>query len=392
MMRRKKYNVFISVATEDLDAAKRLAAALKAKGISYYFYPEQDAHGWGKVLFDWIYQCLLGSRIVLFMVSKHSDRKYWTKMEKQIAGVLGSKALELYLDETLIDAKKNVLALKWDNNPEHIASLIFKKMKTMRSARLGRSAFLLGVIAAIIYAFFWLQPLSSIHLPTQRRAYMEHGSKVLVPGGSFTMGTGNRQPNEAPAHIVNIRPFYINSTEVTVGEYRKFCSSQGRLMPDQPSHRFSEYCPVVNVSWDDAVAYCNWVGGRLPSEAEWEYAAGAGAGTTYSGGNNASKVANYNALKPSRIALKEANGFGLYDMSGNAFEWCQDWYASYDPSANAVTDPNGPGSRKEKVVRGGAYDSGVSGINPLRVTYRGKEPPATRKIDLGFRVAWDQNK
>jgi sulfatase modifying factor 1 len=213
--------------------------------------------------------------------------------------------------------------------------------------------------------------------------------KVFIPESSFVMGANSQVENE-PAHIVKLRSFYIGRKEVTIGEYIGYCNSQGKALPEQPYHRFPDYYPVVNITWDQALAYSKYVGGRLPTEAEWEYAAGAGLQTKYSGGNNASLVAVYgNKLKTCKVASKGSNSFGLYDMSGNAAEWCSDWFDPvYYPKSN-MNNPDGPTIGAMRVVRGGAYNTPV---NQLRITCRIKEFPDSARTYIGFRVVWDENK
>jgi formylglycine-generating enzyme len=216
-----------------------------------------------------------------------------------------------------------------------------------------------------------------------------------IPAGSFTMGTNRGNPADGPAHTVSLGAFSIGITEVTVGQYRQFCKYEGRPMPPGVStDEASSNLPITNITWAEAMAYCQWVGGQLPTEAEWEYAAAAGSQNIYSGSSQIDQVAwhkgNSNG-QPSKVGLKGSNGFGLQDMTGNVAEWCLDWYDKNQYAAGGGSNPQGPASGSDRSVRGGAYNSFVNSAqdgNQLRITYRNSENPTTRKPYIGFRVAW----
>lgn len=217
--------------------------------------------------------------------------------------------------------------------------------------------------------------------------------KTSVPGGGFTMGTDNGNTDDGPVHTVNLKTFSLSKTEVTVKQFLAFCTATGRDMPAQPNN--IPNAPVVNVSWDDAQAFCAWVNGRLPTEAEWEYAARAGAQTTYSGSNQLDRVAYYknnSGGKPNPVMGKAANAYKLSDMTGNVAEWCADWYGANYYAQGDQTNPAGPGSGRQKVIRGGAYNSEPNSTqdgDQLRITYRNSQVPSKRLPFLGFRVAWN---
>jgi formylglycine-generating enzyme required for sulfatase activity len=223
-------------------------------------------------------------------------------------------------------------------------------------------------------------------------------SLVLVEQGSFVMGESSDDKfvtdTERPAHRVALaRPFRLGRTPVTVGEYRAF--SPGHAPGDDPD------LPVVNVSWDDARAYCAWLAAhtrercRLPTESEWEFACRAGSRAPFADGDELTTgAANYlyseegRRIGPGRrtpVAAYPPNAFGLHDLHGNVCEWVEDsWHPSYhwapaDGSA-WVRNP-GPGRR---VIRGGAWD-----YLPrlLRSAWRDSLPPARRRDNVGFRVA-----
>ena len=216
---------------------------------------------------------------------------------------------------------------------------------------------------------------------------------VAVRGGNFTMGCTSEQggdcfDNERPAHQVTVSDFHIGKNEVTQAQWR---AVKGR----NPS-KFSrcDSCPVESVSWNDVqdfISRLNQITGkryRLPTEAEWEYAARGGnqsRGYRYSGSSNAGSVAWYDENSSSKthpVGGKSPNEIGLYDMSGNVWEWCQDYYGDYRNSSQ--TNPLGPSSGAYRVDRGGGWD-GYSG--DTRVSNRNYFSPNFRISHIGFRLA-----
>jgi formylglycine-generating enzyme len=214
---------------------------------------------------------------------------------------------------------------------------------------------------------------------------------VLVTGGTFQMGSASGESNEQPVHAVTLGSYYLDSREVTVAQYLAFCTSTVKSVPSAPSWGWSDDNPIVNVTWDDATAYAVWAGKRLPTEAEWEYAARGGAlthGYAYSGSNTIGDVAWYESNSENRThaaGTKASNELGLYDMSGNLWEWCSDWYDSKYYSVSPSVDPKGPAQGSGRVLRGGSYYS-VKGY--CRVAIRDRNSP-TNPINFGFRCAKD---
>jgi formylglycine-generating enzyme required for sulfatase activity/serine/threonine protein kinase len=215
---------------------------------------------------------------------------------------------------------------------------------------------------------------------------------VYVQGGTFTMGCTSEQGNdcynyEKPTHQVTLSSFYINKYEVTQALW-------SAVMGSNPSY-FSgcDQCPVEKVSWNDVQEFIrklNIMTGRsyrLPTEAEWEYAARGGRssrGYKYSGSNSLGQVAWFKdngSDKTHPVGQKQANELGLYDMSGNVWEWCSDWYGSY--SSQSMTDPKGPSSGSGRVGRGGSW-SGESWY--IRLSYRNYYLPVDSHYNLGFRL------
>lgn len=263
---------------------------------------------------------------------------------------------------------------------------------------------------------------------------------VTIQGGEFHMGSNEGEPDEKPMHSISISSFKIGKYEVTVKEFAAFVQATGyettaetegssniftgewkemkgvswrddetgkRRPPEAYNH------PVVHISWTDATAYCGWLSRisgktyRLPTEAEWEYAAGnGGPHTKYSWGNNlpesskragnvadetthpkfggwTEKFTGYNDgyFFSAPVGSFAANDLGLYDMSGNVWEWCGDWYGDYNSASQ--TNPVGPASGESRVIRGGCWE-----FKPAlsRVAYRNLGSPDVSQGTCGFRV------
>ncbi len=238
--------------------------------------------------------------------------------------------------------------------------------------------------------------LADIEKPGPRPGQVGENAKdglkyVWIPPGSFEMGCspGDSEcsSDEKPSHQVTItKGFWLGQTEVTVGAYKRFAGAAGRQMPAAPSFNSgwaNDNMPIVNVSWDDAQAYCTWAGGRLPTEAEWEYAARAG--STEARYGPLDDVAWYNQNSESRthdVAQKRANGFGLYDMLGNVWEWVNDWYEEKHYQSSASQNPPGPSSGQYRVLRGGSWN-GLP--RDGRVSVRNRLDPAFTLDDFGIR-------
>ncbi len=209
---------------------------------------------------------------------------------------------------------------------------------------------------------------------------------VYVEGGIFQMGSNSGDGDEKPVHTVTVKSFFMDKTEVTQAEYR-------RVMGKNPSN-FSgcDECPVETVSWDDAMSYAHKVGKRLPTEAEWEYAARGGnqsKGTIYSGSNDLGSVGWYSDNSGSKthpVGQKQPNELGLYDMSGNVWEWCADWYAGDYYSQSPGVNPPGPASGPNRVLRGGSW---LNVGYYCRVANRSWSLPVLRDLNLGFRCIQD---
>ncbi len=238
---------------------------------------------------------------------------------------------------------------------------------------------------------------------------------IFVEGGTFQMGSNDGDADEKPIHYVIVNDFYIGKYEVTVSEFKEFIDAED-YKTDAAKKGYSyvwdggwakkkgvtwkcdvegskrskrEYNhPVIHVSWNDANAYCKWKGGRLPTEAEWEFAAKDGnksEGYQYSGSNNIKSIGwcdENSGDKTYSVGKKQPNKLGIYDMSGNVWEWCNDRYKSGYYKNSPKKNPQGPQSGSLFVLRGGSWHNDKYGC---RVVNRGKGSRDNGLNSSGFR-------
>ncbi len=225
---------------------------------------------------------------------------------------------------------------------------------------------------------------------------------ALVPGGLYEMGSMKGQKDEKPVHSVSVDSFYLGTHEVTVWEYLR-CVHDGvcRIplwwnkryydkIADDLSGKAWLNMPVTGISWDDAIVYCKWIGNgtRLPTEAEWEYAAKGCKGSEYSWGDAWDSAEVYavvnNGLSP--VESKHPTSWGLYDLTGNAWEWCSDRYDKCYYQKSPAKNPQGPLdslNHKYMVIRGGGWDEYSWN---LRCANRNYGEPFRRYEGVGFRI------
>ena len=333
-----------------------------------------------------------GSGTVIIQID---DRKVTLgSNESEIAGLKSNEALELFvqipgkkyfareflkIDNSGGDLEVN---LSGDNAVFSYESLVSKRQQEQREAADRRAA--------------------EQRLAAEKKAAAEQLMSILpeleatmvsVAGGTFTMGCTSEQvrdcfTDQRPAHQVTVSDFQIGKYEVTQEQWRA-------VMGGNPSHNRWECdsCPVETVSWNDVqdfISRLNQMIGkryRLPTEAEWEYASRGGnksGGYVNSGSNDPNTVAWYddNSERSQAVGQKSPNELGLYDMSGNVWEWCQDWYGDY--SGGSQTNPRGPSTGSYRVRRGGSWNYVAK---YCLVADRGNLSPDNRGINIGFRLA-----
>jgi formylglycine-generating enzyme required for sulfatase activity len=234
------------------------------------------------------------------------------------------------------------------------------------------------------------------HLGVRVKTRISFGMDLmLIPPGEFLMGSPafeeGRHGSETQHKVTLTKPFFMGVTEVTQFHF-------ARILRKNPSKFKAARHPVEQVTWDEAVEFCARLSDlpaekragrvyRLPTEAEWEYACRAGTTTAYSFGNDQGQLSNYGWWKVNSggashpVGLKKPNPWGLYDLHGNVWEWCQDWRGDY--LSPQITDPVGRSSGERRVNRGGSWEQVA---RTCRSACRGGLPPTLPANVLGFRV------
>jgi sulfatase modifying factor 1 len=289
------------------------------------------------------------------------------------------------------------------------------------------------IFSVAIAAFF----LANGCQPKQRTDNHTETQKgmMLIKGGSFQMGADDGMRFEGPVHTVELNPFFMDEHEVTVGQFSEFVAATGYKTeaerfgwsgvfdfesgdwtrvdgadwqhPEGPKSNAQRNEPVCQISWNDANEYAKWAGKRLPTEAEFEYAARGGViGKKYAWGDdlrpNGKPAANWwQGIFPekntnedgflTRAPVKSfgANGFGLYDMTGNVWEWCSDRYGENYYQNSPKRDPKGPETGEERSIRGGSFLCAENFCSNYRVAGRSRATPDSGLNNLGFRCARD---
>lgn len=273
--------------------------------------------------------------------------------------------------------------------------LPLRRIRTL-SALAGAAIALVAMFPAGAFAQTPPAAAAAASLPTDQPIVIADLKLRLmpIPAGSFTMGSPSSElghrPDETPHHVTLTQPFWIGATGVTQAQYEA-------IMGANPARFKGPELPVETVSWDESVDFCRKLTERertagrlpagfaytLPTEAQREYACRAGSGGPFAGEVNAISWYSGNSdEQPHAVAQKQPNAWGLYDMQGNLWEWCSDWYGNY-PRTD-VTDPTGPAKGDSRVYRGGAW---FHSADLCRAAYRYKMEPAYRGSLLGFRLA-----
>jgi len=224
----------------------------------------------------------------------------------------------------------------------------------------------------------------------------ELSQMVVIPGGSFLMGVEGTG-SDSPKHLVHLHSFLMDRTEVTCRSYLSFCQATGHHLPffwNRPGFNCGEQYPdypVVGISWHDAQAYAEWAGKRLPTEAEWEYAARGGhVDWKYPHGNELTPAdGNYGSSELDgtvRVGSYPPNGYGLFDMMGNVVEWVRDRYGETYYGESPEWSPEGPDTGRFRVIRGGGWKSGPGCVS---IAHRNALPSNWVDFNVGFRCVRD---
>ena len=372
-------HIFISYARVDRPRAEALAKALEAHGWSVWWDWKIPA---GKTFRQVIQEQLDRASCVIVLWSAKSVTRTWVieeAAEGAQRGILVPALIENVRPPLGFREIQAADLISWEGDAD---APVFRGLCADIAALIGAPA-----------------PVPRAAKPRPQAAAKDGLFYVRIEPGEFWMGATpgdtEAQADEKPRHRARItKGFWLSETPVTVAAYKGFARETGRPMPPAPGFN-PEWSkvdhPMVRVNWDEAKAYCEWAGGRLPTETEWEYAARGGKdGLKYPWGNEiAPENANYSGSKwkgTSPVRSYPANAWGLYDMPGNVWEWVADWYgedyyASLPPD-KPTGDPRGPKSGTMRVLRGGSF---YFATRILRAADHLRVEADFRYDDIGFR-------
>ena len=370
-----EHEIFISYSSRDKNIADAVCHSLEENGITCWIAPRDVIPGesYARQIMHSIKDC----KVVVLIFSENSNRSEHVENEIDKGFNSGKPIIPFMIDKT--------------------------EMNDELGYYLGRKHWL---IAYPDYREKTAELISSIlRLLGRNHPQMEKGpdcvpiKMVKVEGGNFDMGATLEQGKDAydsekPKHKVILNSFEISESPITVAQYREYCEATGAKMPVAPSWGWIDNHPIVNVSWYDADSFAKWKECRLPTEAEWEFAARGGNLSKhykYSGGNTPDEIGwfadNTGQSGTRPVRAKKPNELGLYDMSGNVYEWCNDW--KYEYTSEEQVNPTGP---KEGIIKASKGGSWHSSTRSLRVSNRDDDPPEFYSHNVGFRIAREIDK
>jgi len=391
-------DIFISYARKDLSRVEPLVRALESQGYSVWWDADLRA---GRCFDEEIERELAAARCVLVVWTAISVQRRWVRAEAAEA-LEADKLVPVLLEPVKVPLPfRNVQGVDlgaWDDRPEHGA---FRRLVRDIAALAGP-----GTGAAVppqteVPAAVITREREPLSVFQDRLKDGGQGPEMVwLPPGGFLMGSPDTDKmadaDERPQHEVRIaRPFAIGRFPVTFADYDRFCALDGRDQPGDQGWGRDRY-PVINVSWEDAVAYCLWLSGqtgrtyRLPSEAEWEYACRAGTATRWSCGDDEQALGDHawfdgnSGGRPHQVGKKRHNPCEIKDLHGNVWEWVQDdWHDNYQGAPDDGTAwVTATGLRR--VARGGSW---FFVARYCRSAQRLHWEPASRLVRLGFRLA-----
>ena len=393
--------IFLSYASQDRPSAEAINRALLEQGHDVFFDREDLPPG--EEFHTRIRRAIEKADLFVFLVSEDAiDSGSYTLNELEIAEKSLKRAsgrlLPVLLQPTAIERLpalvKSVTVLDSPGNvPAAVADAVHRIALDRRRSLLWRVGG--GIAAAVLVAaIVWF--VRSTGAPASEITGQDGAPAILVPAGNFTMG----DDEESPRREVYLDAFYIDRYEVTTGRYARFLAATGSARPPDGWEALDlnrdDDLPVVGVDWNDAAAYCQWAGRRLPTESEWEKAARGSDGRRYPWGDASPTLdlANYQNASPdaydgglAKVGRHPAglSPYGVHDLAGNASEWVSDWYSDSFPVGD-VRNPKGPEAGTERVIRGsGRFDP----AERLVATKRYHGTPDLRAEDIGFRCARD---
>ena len=375
-------DVFLSYAREDRSRVEPLAAALQKLGWSVWW----DPHILPGETWDDVIDAALGeSRCVIVLWSRESVGSRWVRTEAHEGhrrGILVPALLDHVTIPLAFRSIQSADLVDWRAELPHAG---FEQL-TLAVRKILSAGVPLATVAATVSSP-QTPTVTSLLAGQQRENPIDGLIYVWIPPGTFTMGCSpgdtDCYDNEKPVHDVTLtRGFWLGQTPVTEAAYARFLKATGEARNEVFA---DSHLPVTKVSWEDARRYCEWAGMRLPTEAEWEYAARATtAGPRYGDLESVAWYKGNSGGTRHPVAMKQPNAWGLYDMLGNVWEWVADRYGGNYDDEKAATDPTGPSSGPLRVQRGGAWNN-----NPqyVRVSYRDGLEPSYRSNIIGFRCA-----
>ena len=393
--------VFLSYASQDRPVAEDINRALLDQGHDVFF--DRDDLPPGEEFHIRIRRAIEQADLFVFLVSEDAiDPGSYTLNELDIARKVlhrpSGRLLPVLLRPTAFDRLpafvKSVTVLETEGNiAAAVADAVHRIDMARRRALLVKAS--AGIVAVLVIAAGAWWYLSMRGTPTEITG-KDGAPLALVPAGSFIMG----DDEESPRRELYLDAFYIDRNEVTTARYAKFLAATGSSRPPDGWETLDlargSDLPVVGVDWNDATAYCKWVGRRLPTDSEWEKAARGADERRYPWGNEspAPDRANFENTSPSAYDgglakvgshLTGRSPYGVEDLAGNAEEWAADWYSDSFRTGD-VRNPKGPESGEGRVIRGSArFDP----PDRLVVTKRYRGNPDLRREDVGFRCAQD---
>ena len=366
----KQYDVFISYSSKDKLVADAVCHSLEENRVMCWIAPRDVTAGqsYAKQIMQSIKEC----QVIVLIFSENSNKSEHVENEIDSAFNCGKPIIPFLIDKT-------------EMNDELGYYLRRKHWLVAYPDYRQKTADLVNTILRLI---------------GKGRPQMENGPEcvpikmITIEGGTFEMGATLEQGKDAddsekPRHKVTLSSFEISEAPITVAQYREYCEATGVKMPEAPSWGWIDNHPIVNVSWYDAANFAKWKGCRLPTEAEWEFAARGGNLSKhykYSGGNTPDEIGwfadNTGQTGTRPVRAKKPNELMLYDMSGNVYEWCSDW--KYEYTSEAQENPQGPDTGIIKASKGGSWHSSTKSI---RVSNRDDDPPEFFSHNVGFRIA-----
>ena len=403
------HDIFISYSSKQKSIADGVCHYLEENGFKCWMAPRDIPVG--SEYGDLIEEAIKTSKVVVLVFSEAASISKWVKGEINVAFSNNKPILPFRIDETQATGALNVMLnqMHWiDAYPrysERLPDLLKSVSGFLRGESNDNNHLLKDLVFNVKGVSFVMKPIKGADFwMGAHRTYIRTGIFSRIPDTSIPNFDKDANEDESPVHKVTLASFFIGETAVTQDLWRAVMGSKN---VSNENYGQEDGCPVANVSWNNCKDFIDRLNRitnenfRLPTEAEWEYAARGGVDTMqyrFSGGNDLYEVGwfhensggafsySYTQNRVNPVKQKKGNALGLYDMSGNVWEWCQDWYGGY--GNNPQVNPSGPKSGDSKVLRGGGWNTREWNC---RVSQRHFDKPNNLPWDLypdyGFRLA-----